>query len=282
VALFLIVSLLSALNSAAAQGRGNGKGGGGDTGWVEQFNDSIDGIIARGWRIEHTATPESQFGVPGVGLASKTFDSANVTVLPAEGVLRLKLSIAADSAGGLHSSGGLVYTAGKYGYGTYEWCARMSSTATTPGGSGVPVPGGVSANFTYVNDSETEIDFEFAHASDSSGRFGPWLYMVNWRNLTPTHTALWNLDPPGPYHTGFMTYRFVWTRNYIDYYVNGNLLRTHVQNIPRSSAHIMANHWGTNSSSFGGPASVGDRYFYLDWFRYTPPRDTPTALHCGS
>jgi beta-glucanase (GH16 family) len=281
----LTVSLFSAFNTAAAQGRGNGRGGGGggggEAGWTEQFNDSLEGILARGWRVEHTGSPDSQFGVPGVGLASRTFDRANVAVLASEGALRLKLSIASD-ASGLHSSGGLVYTQEKYSYGAYEWCARMSSTSATPTGTGIPASGGVSAGFTYANDSQTEIDFEFAHATDSGGRFGPWLYMVNWRNLTPTHTTLWNGDPPGPYHSAFKVYKFVWTRNYIDYYVDGTLLRTHVQNIPRSSAHVMTNHWGTNSSAFGGPATVGERYFYVDWFRYAPPGDAPAALPCGS
>jgi len=212
-----------------------------------------------------------------VGVASKIFDQTNVEIFPAEGVLRLRLSITPD----LHSSGGLVYTAAKYGYGTYEWCARMSSTSATPAGPGDPLSGGVSAGFIYVNNSQTEVDFEFAHATDSLGRLDAWLYMANWRNLVSTSSSDRNADPPVPYHTGYQIFKFVWTRNYIHYYVNGSLLRIHRQNIPRVSAHVMANHWGTNSDGFGGPAAPGVRYFYVDWVRYTPPGGSAAAIPCG-
>jgi hypothetical protein len=275
--LAMAISCFAAFHSSAAQGRGGGKGGGGGSGsspWIEQFSDAL--IESRGWGIEQTGSPGSQFGVPGFGLASKSFDRSNVLFL-AEGIVRLRLNITSD----LRSSGAMLFTNQTYGYGTYEWCARMSSTSSTPTGAGTPLSGGVSAGFNYTRDSQTEIDFEFAHATDSSGNPGPWLYMVNWRNLVSTYTTRHNSESPGPYHTGFKVYKFVWTRNYIDYYVNGALLRTHVTNIPRASAHVMINHWGTNNANFGGLAQAGERFFYVDWFRFTPPDSDAVAVPCG-
>ena len=270
-----------ALHTVSAQGQGRGKGGGGgngggggrEPGWIEEFNDPD--IESGRWGIEHTGSSDSQFGVPGAELASKTFDEANVEVLRSTGVLSLQLSITSDSFG-LRSSGGLVYTRNKYGFGTYEWCARMSSTSETPTGKGVPLSGGVSAGFIYVNNSETEIDFEQAYADDGFGSSRLWLYMANWRNLKPWYTALPAdpyLDDPNrpPPYAGFKLYRFVWARNYIDFYVDGELLATHTTNVPKAAAHVIMNHWGTNSPWFGGEAVDGVRYFYVDWVRHSPP-----------
>ena len=76
--------------------------------------------------------------------------------------LRLTQTKEPDEGGNLWvvSSGALIYTKEIYGYGTYEWRMRMSSTADTLDGSGSPTTGSVSAGFVYVNNSETEIDFE--------------------------------------------------------------------------------------------------------------------------
>ena len=61
------------------------------------------------------------------------------------------------------SSGALIFTQKKYGYGTYEWRMKMSSKAAGPfDPPDSPTPGGVSASFFHVNNSETEIDFEYS------------------------------------------------------------------------------------------------------------------------
>lgn len=279
VGLIWAAFLFGALGTAVAQGRGNG--GGGDTsaststptGWIEQFSDSIAGIESRGWGIEQTGSPDSLFGVPGTGLASKSYDSANVAIT--NGILSLRLDISQT----LNSSGALVYTKQKYGFGTYEWCMRMSSTATAPTGSGVPVSGSISAGFSYVNNSQTEIDFEQARVKDSAGALNWWLYMANWANRRLWHSAvLANSLPPNPTYAEFKAYKFVWTKNYIDFYVNGSLLATHTTYVPTASAYVLMNHWGTNNpDGFGGPVEPGTRYFYVDWVRYTPPGGSPVS-----
>jgi hypothetical protein len=35
----------------------------------------------------------------------------------------------------------------------------------------------------------------------------------------------------------------------------------------------MINHWGTDNTFWGGLATFGvDRFFYVDWVRFTPPQ----------
>ena len=84
---------------------------------------------------------------------------------------------------GTISRGALVSSDKVYGYGTYEWRMRMSSTAAGPLVPGNPVSGGVSAGFIYVNNSKTEIDFEF------TGSLPDTLYLVNWANAQPASLA---------------------------------------------------------------------------------------------
>ena len=176
-----------------------------------------------------------------------------------------------DGASGVESRGGLIYTKSTYGYGTYEWRLRMSSTATTPGSAGLPVSGTVSAGFNYVNNSQTEIDFEFAGHDPAN------LFMSNWNNTNPrrdpnetTHLTS-SLSSEPDLTSTFKTYRFVWERAKVSFYVDDVLQATHVTTVPRTAAHFMINHWGTNRPWWGGLATVGvPRYFYVDWVRYTP------------
>lgn len=247
--------------------------------WIEQFSDSLEGIKSRGWRIEQTGSPDSRFGVPGTGVAG-SFDRDNVTIK--NGILSLKLNLTFPSSSGpWTSNGALVYTKEKYRYGTYEWCMRMSSTASSPTVPGTPVFGSVSAGFVYVNNSQTEIDFEQAAAKDSSGSLYWWLYMANWANLRLTYTQLKVTEipeNPNPPYAEFKTYKFDWKKEYVEFLVNGTKVAFHTQNVPRTAAYVLMNHWGTNSpDGFGGPAVAGERYFYVDWVRYTPPGRLPVS-----
>ena len=54
-------------------------------------------------------------------------------------------------------------------------------------------------------------------------------------------------------------------------YIDGKLVSTHTSNIPSAPAYIMINHWGTNSTGWGGQATIGvQRYLYVSSFTYTP------------
>ena len=270
VGLILAAFLFGALDTAAAQGRGNGGGGdtsaptGTATGWIEQFSDSIAGIESRGWGIEQTGSPDSLFGVPGAGVA-KSYQRSNVEIKSDDGIhpggiLSLHLFLGYIS-GLLTSKGSLVYTKQKYGFGTYEWCMRMSSTSDSPAGAGALASGGVSAGFSYVNNSQTEIDFEQSRAPDGIGNPYWWLYVSNWFNRRLTYDAIL-ADPSVASSTfsdiaaKFRAYKFVWTKSDIKFYVDNNLVKTHTTNVPTASAYVIVNHWGTNNPTEIGRAHV--------------------------
>lgn len=172
---------------------------------------------------------------------------------------------------GVVSRGGLVYSKLKCGYGTYEWYVRMSTTSADPNiPTGGPLSGSVSAGFNYVNNSETEIDFEFSAMTPDR------LYMVNWRNTDPSQDPT---EQQETYHywpsfdstSGFRHYKYVWEPGKITFYVDPLTPVVHTTNVPSAPAYFMMNHWGTNSDRWGGDATVGaTRYYYIDWVKFTP------------
>ena len=141
-------------------------------GWRDDFDGTFDGrtidgtIVDEGhWTIEYEGRPGQLFVAPGriPGEHRGYFLKEHVTLSLAE-TLSLRLTQVEDDVEGVISWGALIFTNETYGYGTYEWRMRMSSTATPddpfdPLGS--PKSGSVSAGFIYVSNSQTEIDFEY-------------------------------------------------------------------------------------------------------------------------
>jgi len=253
--------------SAAAATRGNAPGNKPCGAWQENFNaGQLD--LTR-WTIASGPAP-GYLPNQHVGY----YDPANVSL--DSGLLSLTLTQSAgvvdSNPDGIISYGSLIYTTAVCGYGTYEWTMKMSSTAICGACVGSAIPGSVSAGFLYVNNSQTEIDFEF------SGQNPNTMWLVNWRNPDPRS------DPPGSSETitalapfdatsGFHTYKLIWSADRIRYYVDSVWIADHTTNVPSAPAHFMINHWGTDSSAWGGPASVGvARYFYVTRASYTPLR----------
>ena len=274
MALLLTLFWLGASRPAAAQGQGNGSRGGGGgvgTGWIEQFSDG--NITSRGWGIEDTGSPDSQFGVPGVGVA-KSFERDNDYVWFENGRLRLKLNLA-NNGGAWTSTGSMVYYKTPTGPGVYEWCAKMSADT-----NGNPLPGSVSAGFVYYNNSQTEVDFEQAHGKEVAGPNEPlylWLYMANWFNRRLTSSRVQSAQLPGvptppPTYAEFKNYKFDWRSDSVEFLVNGSRVAFHTTNVPKTAGNVMMNHWGTNNpDGFGGAPQAGTAYYYVNWVRYTPP-----------
>jgi len=234
--------------------------------WFDDFNGSA--VNPNLWVVANGQAPGY---VPGVHRGY--YVPANVKV--SNGWLTLTLNQASglvDGKMGVISSGALIYSVAKCGYGIYEWTMRMSSTAGSPTVSGFPISGSVSAGFNYVNNSQTEIDFEFSALTSDT------LWMVNWLNTRPrtaptsdeeTATYLAQFFPSSAIHT----YKYVWAPGVITYYVDNIQGSVHTTDVPSTAAYIMINHWGTNSSGWGGPATLNTpRYFYIDRFSYTPPQ----------
>ena len=233
--------------------------------WQDNFNT---GRLDRSrWVVGNGQAPGF---IPNLHLGD--YSPSNVSL--SGGTLTLTLTqqsgqVGTNSAGVL-SHGAIIYTKSVCGYGTYEWRMRMSSAGNCPSCGGLSKSGSVSAGFLYVNNSQTEIDFEFSGLTPGS------VWLVNWLNSNPAK------DPTAANETGFQDelasvsdifhdYRFVWSPGMIRYYVDGILVSTHTTNVPSAPAYFMINHWGTNSPYWGGMATLGiTRYFYISHAAYSP------------
>jgi beta-glucanase (GH16 family) len=146
------------------------------------------------------------------------------------------------------------------GYGTYVWVARATSTSATPDGAGTAVSGTVFDVFSFINDSESEIDFEYEGQSPSM------LEMTNYSTVKHQQTTS---APVAGADSGFHEYKFVWSRNKIDFFVDGALVSTHTEHVPSAPAAVLINLWGTNSRTFGGIATDGaTSYLYVKSFSF--------------
>lgn len=243
-------------------------GGGRQSGWVENFDGPLDPNF---WTIANGPAPGRIFG-SHIGYSQPDRVSVEGGYL----VLRLTQEDGTvDGLPGYISRGGRIYTTRTYGPGIYEMRMRMSSDDSTPDTSGGnAVPGSVSAGFLYINNSKTEIDVEVQTATPTTSNL---IYFTNWKNTNPNSPPV---DGSESTSTGvplvglrddFKTYKFIWTKSRISYYVDDVLQAVHTTNVPTNSANFMFSHWGSNSPYWGGLATPGaTRYFYVDWVKYTP------------
>jgi endo-1,3-1,4-beta-glycanase ExoK len=217
-------------------------------------NFSTGSLDPSKWLASNGFAPGS---ISGVNYGS--FVPGNVDL--SRGMLCLKLQQQQGSSGVL-SVGGEIQSLTTYGYGTYEWVMRASSTSSTPTGPGGPVSGQISAGFSFVNNSQTEIDFEI------EGQHPNTVWMTNWISTTQKqYSSVFLASPDANFHH----YKFVWIPGQITFYIDGVLVSTHTSNVPSSPSYIMVNHWGTNSTGWGGLATEGvQRYLYVSSFTYTP------------
>jgi endo-1,3-1,4-beta-glycanase ExoK len=149
-----------------------------------------------------------------------------------------------------------------FGYGTFEFVMRMSSTSPTPNGSGSVESGSDSAAFLFINNSQTELDIEFCGNTPGN------INLTNWDTLSAHQTtspSVANLA------AGFHTYQLIWTPGQVQWTIDGVVVATHTADIPSTPAYIMLNFWGTNSANWGGMATPGvTRYMYVSSVSFTP------------
>jgi len=176
-----------------------------------------------------------------------------------QGMLCLRMTQTQNPDGSVNSIGSEIKLNQTFGYGTYQWTARMGSTATTPNGPGVAVTGGISGLFIYNDNHQTEIDFEHEGQFPNRIDLTSWLYTIQDQGFPATVDL----------SQGFHTYKFVWAPGRIDYYLDGVLLHTVTNNVPSSPANVFLDHWGTLDTSFGGTPTVGvERRLYVSNFSY--------------
>lgn len=188
----------------------------------------------------------------GLGFSSKHVDLSHK-------MLGLRLTQAKNEKGEFISLGAEVQTHKVYGFGTYTWEMRASSTANTPNGAGAGQSGSSSGVFNFVDDSAVEIDFEI------EGSRSHVVWAVNW------HKPEW--DVKGVRVSAdkeFHEYKFVWSSQKIDYFVDDKLVWTVTEHVPQKPAFVIMNHWGTKSMKWGGLPTEGTRYMWIRKFSFVP------------
>lgn len=209
-------------------------------------------------KLDTTKWIVSNWGAPGGG----KFLPAYVDF--SSGMLRIKVTQTYTSSGGIASVGGELQSKTKLGFGTYEWVMRASSTSSTPTGSGVAVSGQISSGFIFFNNSQTEID-----TPEIEGQNPGTLWWTSWTSVTRKQWT--STQAPFAPEKGFHSYKCVWTRTSIKFYVDGKLVSTHTGVVPQAAAYAMINHWGTNSRGWGGLAtSNSTRYMFVRSFSFIP------------
>lgn len=146
-------------------------------------------------------------------------------------------------------------------YGTYEFLARVGTTATEPHGKGQTVPGGISSLSSYANDNLSEITLEVQgkHPND--------LHTTNFRGATAQQTSVRRIPNLGD---DFHWFKYVWKPDSIEFYVDDRLVGVHDRNVPDFGAAVHIGHWGTDARSWGGEATPGvTRFMYVKQFKYT-------------
>jgi Glycosyl hydrolases family 16/IPT/TIG domain len=202
----------------------------------------------------------SNWGAPGGG----TFVPSYLDF--SSGMLRIKVTQTYNSSGGIASVGGELQSKNTLGFGTYEWFMRASSTSSTPTGSGVAVSGQISSGFIFVNKSQTEID-----TPEIEGQNPGTLWWTSWTSVTTKQST--SSQAPFAPEQGFHSYKCVWTRTSIMFYVDGVLVSTHTGVVPQTPAFAMINHWGTNSTGWGGLATPNiTRYMFVRSFSFVPAK----------
>lgn len=231
------------------------------------FTDTFNtGSLNPRWVIDTGAAPGTIAGVN-----TGTFSAGNVDM--SQNVLALKVT--QTGANPTISTGAEVRSINTFGFGSYEWTMRSSSTATTPNGAGSVTSGQISSGFTFVNNSQTEID-----SPEIEGQHPQAIEWTNFSGVANKQTSTTNVafNPD----QGFHSYKFIWQPTQIDFYIDGVHVDFHNLNIPVTAAFILFNHWGTNSASFGGLATAGvTRWLYFNKFSFIPLAAIGSAVVSG-
>jgi beta-glucanase (GH16 family) len=230
------------------------------------FSDDFRGgaLDSSKWKVSNWHAPGT---IPGRNLGAFTPQALDFS----QGMLRIAVTQRLSSDGVMVSTGGEIQSRETFGYGTYEFVMRLASTSSTPDGAGRVVSGSDSGAFTFINNSESEIDIEFLGSTPDS------LWLTNWVNsahnvkgVKPTRYEQEKVRATG-LADGFHEYAIAWTPGKVVWRIDGKAAATHTRNVPSAPAHIMISHWGTNHERWGGVATLDTpRYLYVRKVRFTP------------
>jgi hypothetical protein len=176
---------------------------------------------------------------PGGG----TFSHENADVSETEIVLTLH-----EDDGG--SDGAEIATVTPLSYGTYTFTYRQDRVQS----------GSIASGFSYIKDSETEIDVE------QQGQYPFRWDFTNWTSVnTKEGSFVDGYDATMPH-----TIQYVWKPGQIRWYIDGTQVADHTRNIPSREAPFLFNFWGTNGSRWGGSPTSGTRHMIITTFSYQP------------
>ena len=227
------------------------------------FSDNFAGrnLDENKWNIATYTSPDSKAGANRGKYIPEYIDLS-------QGLLRIRVTQRFVS-GEAQSFGGAIISKDRFGFGTYEFEMRMSSTSATPNGEGKASTGAISSGFLYHNKSESEIDLEFLGNENA-------IWISSWHNPDPRGN-------PSPFDktsekignqnlaTRFSKYKVVWTPQAVDVYIDDTHVAHQTKHVPQTPAHIILQHRGTNRNQWGGIAKVGvDRYFFVRSVTFTP------------
>lgn len=249
-AFFAIVALLTVLSAREVLAQTNGLATFSDNFSTGQLNTSK-------WQVN--AFTQNNYAGAGSNLTSRA-DHCIFT----NGMLTIQL----DQPTASTSTGCELQSKQSFGYGTYEWVFRSSSTSTTPTGPGVAKSGSIATGFIISDaNSKTEID-----SPEIEGQRPSDVEFTNWLNLSNNGAAIitTTFNPSDCFHK----YRFIWTSTSVTYFIDDVQVAQHTTKIPLATnpGFILISHYGTNSSGFGGVATPGvTRYMYITSFKYWLP-----------
>ncbi len=191
-----------------------------------------------------------------IGGSVTTFNPSYIDL--SGGSLRMKL----DQPTAGTTTGCEIISKQNFKYGIFEWTMRAHSTSSTAAGAGVAKSGQISTGYIYS--SESEID-----CPEIEGRTPTVVEFTNWLKGSNDGAALVpvNFAP----QDGFHRYKCEWRSTFVKYYIDDVLVATHTTKIPDQAVPVILDSYGTNSSNWGGLASVGvTRYAYFSSFKYWP------------
>jgi hypothetical protein len=177
-----------------------------------------------------------------------------------QGMLRIKVQ---------KTNGGGIYSKELFGYGTFTFVMRMSTTSATPDGAGKTLSGAVSSGFIYLTKSETEVDLEFLGNENA-------IHITTWHNAQAAFREPQASDRTTNsvknkfLGTQFREYRLVWTPKMVQVYIDGVLVTSHRSSVPSAPAHIILQHRAVDTNTWGGTATKDDKYFFVKSVTYTP------------
>ncbi|OCP21761.1 1,3-1,4-beta-glycanase [Ensifer sp. LC163] len=175
-----------------------------------------------------------------------------------DGILELKFE--EGKTGERNYACGEIQTRKRFGHGTYE--ARIKAAD----GSGLN-----SAFFTYIGPADKkphdEIDFEVLGKNPAKVQLNQYVSAKGGNEKLA--------DVPGGANQGFNDYAFVWEKERIRYYVNGELVHevTDPAKIPTNAQKIFFSLWGTDTLSdwMGTFAYKGPTALQVDRIAFTAP-----------